>query len=72
MNKTLCKLVLVLPLVLFMDWIIMAVFGSFAGACHAKNHFFCSAFCYCGVLLVILSVTGGCYFVLRKAKTDRQ
>lgn len=68
MQKTLCRLLLALPLVLFMDWIIMTVFGCIAEACNANNHFYCSVYCYTGIFLVTISLIGGCYFVLKATK----
>ena len=66
MNKTLCKLLMVLPIVLLADWVLMILFGCFAGACNANNQFFCTIYCYSGLALLVVSVIISVYLVFRK------
>lgn len=66
MNKILCKLLLAVPLVLFADWIIMILAGCFFGACNASDKFFCTVYCYFGIILVAVSLLLTFYFVFRK------
>ncbi len=66
MNKTLCKLLIVIPLVLFADWVFMTLTGCFFGACNVSNRFFCTIYCYLGIALVVVSLILTFYFVFRK------
>lgn len=68
MKNILCWLLLALPLVLFICWVIMTLFGCIAGACNANNNFFCSSYCYIGVVLVVISVIGSCFLFQKKIK----
>jgi hypothetical protein len=56
MRTTLFKWLLIVPALLFADWLIMVLIGCISGLCHADNKFFCSIYCYTGITL--LSVTG--------------
>jgi hypothetical protein len=44
MNKILCKLLLAIPLVLFADWVLMALIGCFLGVCSVSDRFFCTVY----------------------------
>jgi hypothetical protein len=67
MRTTLFKWLLIVPALLFADWLIMVLIGCISGLCHADNKFFCSIYCYTGITL--LSVTGLllAYLIFNKA-----
>ena len=52
MKPILLKILILLPFLLFIDWILMVVFGSFASVCGADEAFYCSVFCKAGIVLL--------------------
>ena len=68
MKPALLKLFIFLPLLLFIDWIIMVIFGCFASICGADNKFYCSLFCRIGIVLLSLTVLFLAWLLLRKRK----
>jgi hypothetical protein len=56
MRTTLFKWLLIIAVLLFADWIIMAVLGCFSSICHATDKFFCSEYCYIGISLLTITV----------------
>lgn len=57
MNSSLVlKLCFILPLLLFVDYILMALIGFCASSCGAGDSFFCGIYCSFGKILLILSV----------------
>jgi hypothetical protein len=69
MHSTLCKFLLIIPLILFIDWIIMVTIGCFASVCNANEKFFCSIYCISGIILLSLSIIMSLYIVFRKKST---
>jgi hypothetical protein len=55
MKPVYLKVLILLPFLLFIDWIIMVVFGCFASVCGADAKFYCSVFCKVGIVLLSLS-----------------
>jgi len=72
MKPVYLKVMLFLPLLLFIDWIVMVVFGCFASACGAENKFFCTVFCKVGIVLLSLTFAFIGWFILRKRKKTVQ
>jgi hypothetical protein len=60
------KWLLIVPALLFADWLIMILFGSFSGLCHAGNKFFCSVYCYTGITLLSVTVLFVGYLMFKK------
>ncbi len=52
MKISFVKMLLVIPLLLFLDWIVMVVAGSFSNICGAGDDFFCTIYCYFGIALL--------------------
>jgi len=56
MNATLAKWAFIAGALLFADWVILILFGSFAKICKAEEAFYCSAYCITGIVLLILTI----------------
>jgi hypothetical protein len=55
MKQIIVKLVIFLPILLFIDWIIMIVVGCASNLCGANIIFFSTIYYYFGVILLILT-----------------
>jgi hypothetical protein len=62
------KVLIFLPFLLFVDWIIMVIFGCFASVCGADNKFYCSVFCKVGIVLLSLTVIFVFLLIVRKKR----
>ncbi len=60
--KKLLVLFSVLSLILFVDYIVIAVIGCFANVCGAKEGFYCGMFCYIALAVVTTSIFLSLYF----------
>jgi hypothetical protein len=56
MERSMVKMIIVIPVLLFMDWIIMIFVGCISGLCGAGERFYCNFYCYFGISLLILTV----------------
>jgi len=56
MKPLIAKVLLVLPVLVFVDWIIMVVIGCVSNMCGAGTLFFCSIYCYIGISLLSISL----------------
>jgi len=56
MKHVLLKLFVFLPILLFLDWIIMIVVGCASNICGANVIFFSTAYYYFGVILLALTL----------------
>jgi hypothetical protein len=54
-TTSLIKLLVGLPLILFVDWVGMTVFGCGASLMGAGNDFYCGTYCFIGKGLLLLS-----------------
>ncbi len=70
MKNKFLKLLIILPVALFADWLLMILFGCFAGACKADNKFFCSVYCHVGIALLVTSLLLAFYFVFKKKHAE--
>lgn len=68
MKPALVKVFIFLPVLLFIDWIIMVIFGCFASVCGADNTFYCSVFCKVGIVLLSLTVIFVVWLIVNKKK----
>jgi hypothetical protein len=55
MKQIIVKLVIFLPILLFIDWIIMIVVGCASNFCGANTVFFFSYYYYFGILLIFIT-----------------
>ena len=55
MKQIIVKLIIFLPILLFIDWIIMIVVGCATNFCLANTTFFNTIYYYFGIILVILT-----------------
>ena len=54
-KSILLKILILLPFLLFIDWIVMVLFGCVASICGAGENFYCSVFCKTGIVLLSLT-----------------
>ena len=66
MRTNVLKWLLISSALLFADWIIMIILGCFSSLCHADNRFFCSVYCYIGIVLLSFSALILGYLILKK------
>jgi hypothetical protein len=55
MNPSLSKWLLIIPAILFVDWIMMTLIGIFSSVCGAGDQFYCTAYCVIGFVLLAVS-----------------
>jgi hypothetical protein len=68
MKPVYLKILIVLPFVLFLDWVIMVVFGCFASICNANDKFYCSVFCKVGIVLLSLTILFFVFWLVQKSR----
>ncbi|MDO9255090.1 MAG: hypothetical protein Q7U54_06220 [Bacteroidales bacterium] len=54
-TSILIKVLLGLPLILFVDWVLMTIFGCGAIFMGAGNDFYCGIYCFIGKGILLLS-----------------
>ena len=54
-SKNLIKVLLVLPVVLFVDYLLMAFFGCFTGIFSPGNEFYTGTYCIVGKIVLVIS-----------------
>ena len=55
-NALIFKICVIVPLVVFIDYVIMILLGSFAHVVGCTNEFYCGPFCAVGKLILTLSL----------------
>ncbi|MFN8257033.1 MAG: hypothetical protein U0W24_15160 [Bacteroidales bacterium] len=60
-NSILLKVLLILPLLIFVDYVVMASFGGISCAMNCGNDFYCGPYCLLGKIILGLS---GLFFVI--------
>jgi hypothetical protein len=55
MKPTIIKWILIIPAILFADWIIMITAGCLTSICGAGEKFYCGIYCYFAIGLLIIS-----------------
>jgi hypothetical protein len=63
-TQFLFKVLLVLPLILFVDWILMVVLGCASGLCGFGNSFYCGPYCLFGKGILLLSAVSFLVYLL--------
>jgi hypothetical protein len=66
MRTTFFKWLLIIPALLFADWLIMVFIGCLSGLCHAGNKFFCSVYCFTGITLLSVTALYIVYLIFKK------
>ncbi len=66
MKTLLVKLLLVVPALLFLDWVIMVVVGSVSNILGANDKFFCTFYCDFGIALLVSTFLFIAYFTLKQ------
>jgi len=66
MKTLLVKLLLIVPALLFLDWVIMVVVGSVSGIFGASDNFFCTIYCDFGIALLVSTFLFVAYLMIKK------
>jgi len=66
MRTVVVRWLLIIPALLFADWIIMILIGCMSNLCHAGNNYFCSVYCYTGITLLSVTVLFVLYLIFKK------
>lgn len=64
MKTLLVKLVLIVPTLLFLDWVIMVVVGSLSSIFGASYNFFCTTYCDFGIVLLVSTFLFVAYLIV--------
>jgi hypothetical protein len=65
MRTKVFKWLLIIAALLFADWLIMIFFGCVSGLCRAGMNFFCSVYCFAGIILLSFTVLIIGYLIFR-------
>ena len=65
MKISVVKMVILVPFLLFTDWVIMVIAGSLSNMCGAGDQFFCTTYCYFGISLLIATLLFIAYVLLK-------
>jgi hypothetical protein len=63
-NQLLIKVILVLPIIIFFDWVLMAVFGCVTSLFGLGSNFYCGPFCFIGKGILLVSVVSFVIYLL--------
>ena len=66
MKPSIIKWALIIPSLLFLDWIIMIVTGSVSNIFGASDSFFCTIYCYFGITLLALTFLFILYLIYKQ------
>jgi hypothetical protein len=66
MKHSLVKLLLIIPSLLFLDWIIMVLVGSVSNIFGANDNFFCTIYCDFGIALLIATILFVVYIAINQ------
>jgi hypothetical protein len=64
MKTLLVKLLLVVPALLFLDWVIMVIVGSVSNILGASDNFFCTVYCNFGIALLVSTFSFVAYLTI--------
>ena len=66
MKTLLVKLLLIVPGLLFLDWVIMVIIGSVSSIFGASDNFFCTVYCDFGIALLVATVLFVAYLLVHQ------
>lgn len=66
MRPKIAKWILVIPSLLFLDWIIMIIVGCISNACGANDKYFCTVFCNVGIVILTLTLLAMVFLIYKK------
>ncbi len=66
MKHSLVKWLLIVPSLLFLDWIIMIIVGSVSNICGANDNFFCTIYCDFGIALLVSTFLFVAYLIVNQ------
>jgi len=65
MKPSVVKMLLIIPVLFFLDWIIMTVLGCTSCFLGARNVFYCTIYYYFGIVLMVLTFLLITYLILK-------
>ena len=68
-TKLVIKLAVVLPLIIFVDYIVMSVLGCVSCFMGAGENYFCGTYCIIGKILALLSILFFLYLIFPEIKS---
>ena len=68
-TKLIIKLVVVVPLIIFADYIVMSVLGCVSCFAGAGENYFCGTYCIIGKILALLSILFFLYLIFPEIKS---
>ena len=63
-TQILIKVILVLPVIFFVDWVLMVILGCASGLCGFGNSFYCGPYCLIGKGILLVSAISFIIYVL--------
>ena len=66
MKTILVKSLLIIPVILFLDWVIMIIIGSLSNIFGATDKYFCSVYCNFGITLLIATLIIAAFLIARQ------
>ncbi len=66
MKTLLVKLLLIVPALLFLDWVIMVIVGSLSSLLGANDNFFCTIYCDFGIGLLVSTFLFVAYLIINQ------
>lgn len=63
-NQMIIKVILLLPIIVFADYILMALVGCTASLCGLGDTFYCGPYCFIGKGILLLSLAFFFYLLL--------
>jgi len=66
MKTSLIELLLVIPAILFLDWVIMVVVGFISNIFGANDDFFCTIYSDFGIALLVISFLFVAYLIINQ------
>ncbi len=58
------KVILILPVIIFADWIFLIVLGCLSGLCGFGNNFYCGVYCLIGKGILLVSAVSFIIYLL--------
>lgn len=68
-TKLMIKLVVVVPLIIFVDYIVMSVLGCVSCFAGAGENYFCGTYCIIGKILAVFSIVFFLYLIFPEIKS---
>lgn len=71
MKASIAKWLIIIPSLLFLDWIILIVLGCISNLCGATIEFYCTIYCYFGITLISFTLLFIFYLIYNQITHNR-